>query len=354
MMMLFKGILVSMAGPAPNYDMQKILSAKSPTEAAKMSGMVSVVLLPVRYLMITGFVVLGIIFYDELNLISGGRLDFEQILPSAINQFVPVGLMGLLLAGLLAAFMSTFAGTLNAAQAYIVNDIYLKYINPKAGNKTINITNYITGLVVVIVSIVFGMFAQDVNSILQWIVSGLFGSYVVSNVLKWYWWRFNARGFFWGMVAGLIPALSFPYIFDNILDLYYFPLMLVISLAGSIIGTYAAKPTSKETLTDFYKTVRPWGFWKPVHQLVVKEDASFKRNTNFRRDMFNVVIGTILQTALVALSIYTVLMQVNAIIISGVIVVVLGYIMKKTWWDKLEDNSLKYQLKSSEKKAKRA
>jgi hypothetical protein len=70
--------------------------------------------------------------------------------------------------------------------------------------------------------------------------------------------------------------------------------------------------------------------------------------------MFNVVIGTILQTALVALSIYTVLMQVNAIIISGVIVVVLGYIMKKTWWDKLEDNSLKYQLKSSEKKAKRA
>jgi len=62
----------------------------------------------------------------------GGRLDFEQILPSAINEFAPVGMMGVILAGLIAAFMGTFAGTLNAAQAYIVNDLYLKYLKPKA------------------------------------------------------------------------------------------------------------------------------------------------------------------------------------------------------------------------------
>jgi len=346
MMMLFKGILVSMAGPAPNYDMQKILSSKSPAEAAKMSGLVSVVLLPVRYLMITGFVVLGILFYDKLDLISAGRIDFEQILPSAISQFVPIGLMGLLLAGLLAAFMSTFAGTLNAAQAYIVNDIYLKYINPEASNQRINITNYITGVFVVIISIIFGMFARDVNSILQWIVSGLYGSYVVSNVLKWYWWRFNSSGFFWGMVAGLVPALAFPYIFKDTLDLYYFPLMLIISLAGSLIGTYAAKPTNTDTLKSFYATVRPWGFWKPIDRLVQKENPGFVRNKKFKEDMFNIVVGVILQTALVALSIYTVLMQVNGIIISALIVVSLGIVMKKTWWDKLEENSNVYGLKT--------
>ena len=91
--------------------------------------------------------------------------------------------MGLLLAGLLAAFNSTFAGTLNAAQAYIVNDIYLRYIKPEASNNQVKNMNYITGIVVVIVSIIFGVFAQDVNSLLQWIVSALYGSYVVSNVL---------------------------------------------------------------------------------------------------------------------------------------------------------------------------
>lgn len=117
MMMIFKGVLVSLAGPAPNYDMQKILSTKSPREAALMSGFVSFILMPIRYFMIAGFGVLGLLYYDQLDLIVGGAVDFEQILPSAISQFVPVGFLGLLLAGLLAAFMSTFAGTLNATQA---------------------------------------------------------------------------------------------------------------------------------------------------------------------------------------------------------------------------------------------
>jgi len=185
-MMLFKGILVSMAGPAPNYDMQKILSTRSPKEAAKMSGAVSVILMPTRYFMIAGFAVLGLLFYDKLDLIVGGRIDFEQILPSAISEFVPVGFMGLLLAGLLAAFMSTFAGTLNAAQAYIVNDIYLKYFKPEASRRQVSRTNYLTGITVVAISVIFGFFALDVNSVLQWIVSALWGAYVVSNVLKWY------------------------------------------------------------------------------------------------------------------------------------------------------------------------
>jgi Na+/proline symporter len=208
-MMVFKGILLSLAGPAPNYDMQKILSTRSPKEAAKMSGFVSVVLMPVRYFMIAGFAVLALLSYDQLHLIVAGRVDFEQILPSAINQFVPAGMLGLLLAGLLAAFNGTFAGTLNAAQAYVVNDIFLKYMKPAASNREIRNVNYITGLTIVGISIVFGIFAQDVNSILQWIVSALYGSYVVSNVLKWYWWRFNGYGYFWGMVAGSFRRLFF-------------------------------------------------------------------------------------------------------------------------------------------------
>lgn len=335
-MMLFKGILVSAAGPAPNYDMQKILSTKSPGEAAKMSGFVSVILMPIRYFMIAGFAILAILFYDKLDLIVGSRIDFEQVLPSAINQFVPVGLTGLLLAGLLAAFMSTFAGTLNAAQAYIVNDIYLKYLKPGATNKQVNRSNYISGITVVSISIIFGIFALDVNSVLQWIVSALFGSYVASNVLKWYWWRFNGMGFFWGMVAGIIPALIFPLVFDT-LDLYYFPLILIISLAGGIIGTFTAPPTDLETLKIFYKNVRPWGFWKPIHDMAIKEDPVFKKNMNFRRDMFNVIIGTIAQTALVIFPFYIILNQMVPLAISILIILVSGIIMKKTWWDTLPD-----------------
>jgi Na+/proline symporter len=333
-MMLFKGVLVSMAGPAPNYDMQKILSTKSPKDAAKMSGFVSVILMPTRYFMIAGFGVLGLLFYDKLDLIVGNKIDFEQILPSAISQFVPVGFMGLLLAGLLAAFMSTFAGTLNAAQAYIVNDIYLKYLKPDASQKQVTRTNYITGIIVVAISVFFGFFAQDVNSVLQWIVSALWGAYVVSNILKWYWWRFNGSGFFWGMFVGIISALICSRIFD-FLDLYYFPIILVVSTVAAIIGTFLKPPTDEETLKNFYKNVKPWGFWKPIHDKVVAEDPTFEGNKDFWRDMFNVVVGTIGQTALVIFPIYIVLKKALPMGISLAIIVVCFIIMKRTWWDRL-------------------
>lgn len=334
-LMLFKGILVSTAGPAPNYDMQKILATRSPQDAAKMSGFVSVVLLPVRYFMIAGFGVLAIIYYDRLDLRVAGVLDFEQILPSAINEFVPVGFTGLLLAGLLAAFMSTFAGTLNAAQAYLINDIYLKYWNPKASNTKIKKMNYITGFSVVLISILIGFFAEDVNSVLNWIVSALWGSYIVANVLKWYWWRFNGYGYFWGMITGIVPALLLPLWVDDSQIIYYFPIILVKSLAGAIIATYQTPPTNDEVLKKFYRNVRPWGFWKPIHNKVVNEYPNFKRNTSFKSDMFNVVIGTIAQTALVALPIYIVIQHNAPIVITIVIAAICGIILKKTWWDKL-------------------
>jgi SSS family solute:Na+ symporter len=336
-MMLFKGVLVSpWPGRRPTTTCRRYSPPSSPKEAAKMSGFVSVILLPTRYIMIAGFAILGLLFYERLDLVVGGKIDFEQILPSAISEFVPVGFMGLLLAGLLAAFMSTFAGTLNAAQAYIVNDIYLKYLKPDASRKQVSRTNYLTGVTVVAISVIFGFFALDVNSVLQWIVSALWGAYVVSNVLKWYWWRFNGSGFFWGMLVGIVSALICSKIF-TFLDLYYFPIILLASTIAAIAGTYLKPPTDEETLKSFYKNVKPWGFWKPIHDKVVAEDPGFEANKDFWRDMFNVVVGTIAQTALVVFPIYIVLKKVLPLGISVAIIVVCFIIMKRTWWDRLPD-----------------
>tara|TARA_R110000868_G_scaffold158589_1_gene386794 strand:- start:25205 stop:27043 length:1839 start_codon:yes stop_codon:yes gene_type:complete len=338
MMMVFKGILVSVAGPAPNYDMQKILSTKSPAEASKMSGFVSVVLMPIRYLMIAGFAALALVYYEELNLLTvSGEIDFELILPAAIKQFVPVGLLGLLLAGLIAAFMSTFAGTLNAAQAYLVNDIYLKYKNPYASANQIKRMNYLTGIVVVIISIILGLFAKDVNSVLQWIVSVLYGSYVGANILKWHWWRFNGEGFFWGMTSGLLAAAIVPELFPEVLGLYLFPILLVISLIGSILGTYSAPPTEEAVLKDFYKNVRPWGFWKPIREKLEFEDENFNKNSDFGKDMFNVALGIIAQTTLVIIPMYMVFRQSTPLYISLAILVVSLFLLKKYWWNKLNE-----------------
>lgn len=339
MMMLFKGILVSVAGPAPTYDMQKILSTKSPAEASKMSGFVSVILMPIRYLMIAGFAALALVYYEKLDLLnSTGNIDFELILPTAIKEFVPVGLLGLLLAGLIAAFMSTFAGTLNAAQAYLVNDIYLKYTKPNASTNQIKNMNYLTGIIVVIVSIVLGIFAEDVNSVLNIIVSVLYGSYVGANILKWHWWRFNGEGFFWGMVAGLLTAWIVPsFIFPDVNELYLFPILLVMSLIGSIVGTYSSPPTEEAVLKNFYKNVRPWGFWKPVHDKLAKEDPNFKKNKNFGRDMFNVAVGIVAQTILVILPMYIIFRQSTPAYISLILLFACVFLLKKFWWNNLNE-----------------
>jgi Na+/proline symporter len=336
MMMLFKGIFASLAGPAPNYDMQKILSTRSPKDASKMTGFVSIVLLPVRYSLVIGITVLGLLYYEKMNLESAGGTDFERILPAVINNFLPTGILGLVLTGLLGAFMGTFSGTLNAAQAYTVNDIYLKYINPKASTKKIMWMNYLSGIFIVALGVTFGFFAKNVNSILQWIVAALYGGYIAANMFKWYWWRFNANGFFWGMVAGIAAALVFPQIFVGLL-LYKWPLLFLISIAGCVIGTYTAPPTDTEVLKKFYRTVRPWGFWKPIHLLVSAEDPHFQPNKRFSLDMFNVALGMIAQTCLTILPLYVVLWMKLPLLITVTILAISAFILKRTWWNKLEN-----------------
>lgn len=337
MMMLLKGVFASLAGPAPNYDMQKVLSTRSPKDASKMTGFVSIMLLPIRYSMITGLTVLALLHYNQLYLKGpDGVTDFERILPGAVNNFLPVGVLGIVVTGLLGAFMGTFSGTLNAAQAYITNDIYLKYINPAASNKKVIYINYIVGILVVAVGVFFGFLANNVNEILQWIVGGLYGGYVAANCLKWYWWRFNANGFFWGMAVGIIAALAMPYVTTG-LPLYWWPLLFVLSLAGCIVGTYAAPPTEDAVLISFYKTVRPWGFWKPIHEKILVVDPSFIANNNFKLDMFNVVIGIIGQLCFTLLPMYFILNMQLPLWITIAAIIVIVFILKRTWWNRLEN-----------------
>lgn len=342
MMMLFKGIFLSMAGPAPNYDMQKILACKSPKEAALMSGSVPVILLIPRYLMIMGFAVLAIVFFSDDFRVMGSAIDFETILPRAISEFVPVGLAGLLLAGLLAAFMSTFASTVNAAPAYLVNDVYLKYINPKAPAKTQIRASYLISVLVVVVSTIIGFFVENINSVLQWIVSALYGGYIAANVLKWHWWQFNGNGYFWGMLVGILAAMIVPQFFPDTLPLYYFPVLMLVSFIGCIAGTLLTEPTDEETLINFYVRVRPWGLWKPIADKAIERYPQVKKNKNFKRDMFNVAIGIIWQCCLTVIPMYIVIKEGFPLVTSILILGITTLILKKNWYDKMNKEETEY------------
>ncbi|MGD0007323.1 MAG: sodium:solute symporter family protein [Terriglobia bacterium] len=350
MMLLFKGVLISMAGPAPNYDMQRVLSSKNPREACMMSSWVNVVLTFPRYFLITGLTVLALVFFSNQIRAMGTTMDFELVLPYALGRFVPAGLLGFLIAGLLAAFMSNFAATVNAAPPYFVNDIYKRFINPNASPRTYVRLSYLSSFAVVLVGVAIGWYVASVNSVVLWIVSGLWGGYTASNVLKWYWWRFNGYGYFWGMVTGITGSLILPTLLPRVslvqgllqahpvnMDVaLVFPLVLAISLVGCLAGTLLTKPADEEVLKDFYRRVRPWGFWEPILAKVRAENPAFERNKDFWRDMFNVVVGIVWQVSLVALPIYLVIRKSNSALVTVAIIAVTSIVLKFTWYNHLK------------------
>jgi solute:Na+ symporter, SSS family len=314
-----------------------------------MSAWVNVVLTFPRYILIAGLTVLAIVFFTDNLRAMGPNMDFELVLPYALGRFVPTGLLGFLIAGLLAAFMSNFASTVNAAPPYFVNDIYKRFINPNAKPKTYVRLSYLSSFAVVVIGVLFGWNVTSVNSVVLWIVSGLWGGYTASNVLKWYWWRFNGYGYFWGMVSGISAALLMPKVIASIpavevflsshsvnLDVtIIFPLVLAISVIGCLAGTLLTKPEDELVLKDFYRRVRPWGFWGPVLQKVLAEDPGFKRNKDFVRDMFNVAVGIIWQISLVALPLYLVIQEFGRAALTLAIILGTSAILKFTWYNHL-------------------
>ena len=351
MMMVFKGVFASIAGPVPSYDMQRLLSARTPSESAKMSASTIVALYFPRYLMVAGFTLLALAYLTPELGAEGAAMDFEKILPLAINKFVPVGFKGLLLAGFLAAFMGTFSAFINAAPAYIVNDIYKKYIRPDASNKVLIRMSILSSVLLVLVGIIFGFNAGSLNALTLWLTSALYGGYVAANMLKWIWWRFTGYGYFWGMLFGLIASTTKLFFFPQYVDIYVFPIIFAFSMLGCIVGTYLGPLENREDVKDFYRKTRPWGFWGPIRREVMAENSSFVPNRDLGRDAFNIIVGIIWQFAQVVLPIYLLLREKYELMVWTVLLIVTTWLLKKYWWDRLPEADRDWQQTTNAVKA---
>jgi hypothetical protein len=180
---------------------------------------------------------------------------------------------------------------------------------------------------------------------MMWIVGGLYGGYVLANVLKWYWWRFNGYGYFWGMVSGIVSAMFIPKLVNmlyaeklghDVNPLYSIPVLLGVSALGCVLGTLLTKAEDDEILKSFYRTVRPWGFWGPIRDKVMLEDPTFQPNRDFYRDMTNVAVGIVWQLCLTALPIYLVLRDWHWVGSISAVLAICTIFLKFNWYDKLE------------------
>lgn len=271
-------VIIEGSGGTSQYMIQRFFASRSDRESGLLS-LFWTVLLAFRWPFIMAIAIMGIVLGSQQGVIS----DPETVLPVVINELVPIGLKGLLVAGLMAAAMSTFDSTVNAGAAYWVKDIYQTYLNPQASSKLLMRHSRWASVILVLIGLLFSLAITNINEIWGWITSSLGAGLLLPTLARWYWWRMNGYGFAWGTVAGMVTAVLQRLFLPDIPEYFSFLIATGASLMGMVIGTLLTKPTDESVLLEFYKKTRPFGFWGPIKQklnqsVLKKIDAENRRD----------------------------------------------------------------------------
>ena len=289
---LFKTTIEGSGGTG-NYMLQRFLAAKSDRECGLLS-LFWTFLLSFRWPFIAALAMMGI----SIGVNSGHVInDPEMVLPIVVGQLVPVGVKGLLIAGLMAAAMSTFDSTVNAGAAYWVKDIYQGYINPNATKKQLMRHSRWSSIIIVILGLLFSLFIKNINEIWGWITMSIGAGLMIPMLVRWYWWRLNGYGFAVGTVAGMIAAVFQKAAFPWAPEYFQFLFVSGTSLVFMIIGTYATPATPRNVLADFYKRTRPFGFWSDIKN-TIPASALVQVKAENRRDRISTALAVPFQLVL--------------------------------------------------------
>ena len=319
MFYLFKVTLEGASG-AGGYMLQRYFAAQSDREAGILS-LFWTSLLAFRWPLIASFAMLGI--HHGLNPEYGVIADPELVLPTVIKYYIPSGIKGLLIAGLMAAAMSTFDSTVNAGAAYWVKDLYQTYLRPNASQKDLMFQGRIASLVIVSLALIFSLTIKNINEIWGWITMGIGAGMFIPQVIRWYWWRFNGYGFALGTGFGMIAAVLTKAFSGPIPEYSSFLIASGSSLVGCIVGTYFTSATDEEVLFNFYKVTRPFGFWNNVRKKI-SPDILKKINEENKRDIIATFFAVPWQVVLFLCSMMIVLKQWNNFLNLFILLIILS------------------------------
>jgi len=186
---------------------------------------------------------------------------------SAMLRFLPPGVMGLMIAGLLAAYVSTLSTHLNWGTSYLVHDFYRRFIDPNADEKHyVAVGRVVTALLMVLAAaLTFVLESAQGNFALLLSIGAGTG---LLYLLRWFWWRINAWSEISAMASSFLVAVGF-FVARKMGSTIPEHVSLLITVATTTIVwvavTLMTKPTSRETLVSFYTLVRPAGpGWKSI------------------------------------------------------------------------------------------
>jgi SSS family solute:Na+ symporter len=264
------GDISQIGGPAEG---QRILSCKSEKDAAWMY-FTSEIALFILLILLTLPALGGILLWPDLHTLAytPGH-DPELIYGRMLGQFLGPGLLGFVLAGLIASVMSTVSANLNASGQVVANDVYRHLFRRNATERQIVGAGRIVMAVICALAVIIAVKAKTLVSVAVFML-GISSAELSANWAQWWWWRFNRYGRLAATFGGPLIFLGARFFFRNMLKVKsMFTVGYLSALTGItlttvlwVIVTLATKPDDMGLLKDFYQKARPLGFWGPVRK----------------------------------------------------------------------------------------
>ncbi|MEM9361966.1 MAG: sodium:solute symporter family protein [Bacteroidota bacterium] len=220
--------------------------------------------------------------------ITKDKLGHDLAYPAMLT-FLPSGLLGLVVAAMVAAYMSTISTHLNWGASYLVNDVYKEFIDKEASEKKLVAVGRISTIILMVVSTLIAMALTNAVQLFEYILMFGAGTGLIF-ILRWFWWRINAWSEISAMFAsGLISiTISIPSV-NSVLfgvdegvfpDWFEFPFVVLSSSIIWLTVTFLTKPDDDQKLFDFYKRIQPGGKgWKRVINLAQQKNISIVTDT---------------------------------------------------------------------------
>jgi Na+/proline symporter len=191
-----------------------------------------------------------------------GLADPEMGYPKMMVDLLPSGWRGIMIASLLAAFMSTIDTHLNWGASYLVNDVYRRFLAPGRGERHYVLVSRLAILFMVLLAGGTSLLMESVSGAWMFLWSLGAGAGLVL-ILRWFWWRINA----WSEIAAMVASLAATLLLTAFTSLEHGSRLIVVvvaSLAVWLVVTFLTAPVDETTLRDFVRRVRPPGRWGPI------------------------------------------------------------------------------------------
>ena len=297
---------------------QRFIASKTETDAARAGWLFNILHYVIRTWPWIIVALVALILYPNL---ADPEVGYIQLM----LDYLPAGLLGLVAASFLAAFMSTVSTQINWGASYIVNDLYSRWVRPDADDSERVWAGRISSVAIVALAATAAFFAHDIGTVFRFMIAIGTGPGAVL-ILRWFWWRVNAWAELAAMLAGmLIALLSYLPAFGEV----DFGVRLAVTALGSaavwLPAMFLTQPESEETLQNFYRRTRPGGpGWERQRRA-----TGFEPLQDLRTDLLSGTVGIALLMSLMFGAGFLALAEWGRLVIALILAALAGWSLRR-------------------------